>query len=86
MFSANIGFWLYNNRKSEFGVRDLGYYIGYAICQRYYVNPNDKKQAIKTMIELNYNDEKALNNFVDQSGYFEQPVTTIGAHYENERQ
>jgi hypothetical protein len=38
------------------------------------------------MIELNYNDEKALNNFVDQSGYFEQPVTTIRAHYENERQ
>jgi hypothetical protein len=85
IFSANTGFWLYNNRKSEFGIRDLGYYVGYAICQRYYVNAVDKKQAIKTMIELNYNDEKALNNLVDQSGYFEQPVTTIRANYEKER-
>ena len=43
MFSTNTRFLLYSNRKSEFGVRDLGYYLGYAICQRYYAKAIDKK-------------------------------------------
>ncbi len=85
MFSADNRFWLYSNRNSEFGMRDLGYYVGYAICQGYYLNAREKNQAIKTMIELDYNDEQALNRFVDQSGYFEQPVSKIRDNYEKER-
>jgi len=85
LFSANTGFWLYSNGRSEFGVRDLGYYVAYAICERYYANANNKKQAIKTMIELDYSDEKALYKFVDESGYFDQPVTAIRTRYEKER-
>lgn len=85
MFSSNTRFWLYSNRKSEFGVRDLGYYVGYSICERFYANAIDKRQAIKTMIELNYNDEKALNRFVDVSGYFDHSINTLRARYEEER-
>jgi hypothetical protein len=85
MFSAANRFWLYSNRTSEFGIRDLGYYVGYAICQLYYLNAADKKQAIKTMIELDYNDEQALNRFVDQSRYFKQPVNTLHTLYEKDR-
>ena len=45
--------WLWsNNSPKDFGVRDLGYYIGYEICQLHYDNSQDKKQAIKEMIEL----------------------------------
>ena len=85
MFSASNRFWLYSNRTSEFGVRDLGYYVGYAICQQYYLKSVNKRQAIKTMIELDYNDEQALNRFVDQSGYFQLPVNTLHTLYEEAR-
>jgi hypothetical protein len=85
MFSASNRFWLYSNRTSEFGVRDLGYYVGYAICQQYYLKSVNKRQAIKTMIELDYNDEQALNRFVDQSGYFQLPVHTLHTFYEKDR-
>jgi hypothetical protein len=85
MFSAGNRFWLYSNRTSEFGIRDLGYYVGYAICQEYYLKSADKRMAIKTMIELDYNNDRALNRFVDQSGYFKQPVTTLHSLYEKAR-
>jgi len=85
MFNSLPGFWLYSNTENEFGVRDLGYYVGYAICEKYYNGIKDKKRAIKEMIELNYNDENALNNFVDQSGYFEKPVQAYKKEYEESR-
>ena len=85
MFSASNRFWLYSNRTSEFGIRDLGYYVGYAICQQYYLKSANKRQAIKTMVELDYNDEQALNRFVDQSGYFQLSVKTLHTLYEKDR-
>ncbi|WP_259068369.1 hypothetical protein HDF24_09115 [Mucilaginibacter sp. X4EP1] len=85
MFNSSPGFWLYNNDENEFGVRDMGYYVGYAICKDYYNHANDKEQAIKEMIELNYNDESALDNFVNQSGYFEKTVDVYKSEYEANR-
>jgi hypothetical protein len=32
MFSPHWNGWLYNNTSNTFGVRDLGYYVGYAIA------------------------------------------------------
>lgn len=63
--------WLYNNTLNPFGVRDLGYYVGYAICQAYYQKAPDKRVAIKQMIELDFADKKAVKTFVDTSGYFD---------------
>lgn len=85
MFNPGNGFWLYSNAANEFGVRDLGYYVGYAICEKYYDKAADKKLAIKQMIELDYNNEGALNNFVDQSGYFTEPVKTLKDKFEASR-
>jgi hypothetical protein len=82
MFNGDTGFWLYSNAQNEFGVRDLGYYVGYAICQNYYDKATDKKQAVKDMIELDYNNLDALAAFVDKSGYFNKPVQAIKTDYE----
>jgi len=85
MFNTSNSFWLYSDAENEFGVRDLGYYVGYAICEKYYNIATDKKQAIKEMIELDYNDEPALERFVDRSGYFAKPVNMLKNEYEENR-
>ncbi|UPT65235.1 MAG: hypothetical protein M0D57_11725 [Sphingobacteriales bacterium JAD_PAG50586_3] len=79
------GFWLYSNADNEFNTRDLGYYVGYAICESYYNKATDKKAAIKNMIELDYNDDKALLKFIDESGYFNKPIKDVQQAYEKSR-
>jgi hypothetical protein len=69
MDKEDTGGWLYASTGAPFGVRDLGYYVGYAICQAYYRQSADKRLAIKQMIELNFDDKKAVRAFVDSSGY-----------------
>ena len=85
MFSPYTNNWLYNSFENEFETRDMGYYIGYAICEKYYDKADDKAQAIKEMIELDYNDDKALGKFVDQSEWFFQPLNELRARYEADR-
>jgi len=85
LLSPHTHNWLYNSFENEFNTRDMGYYIGYAICEKYYEQATDKKQAIKEMIELDYNDEEALEKFVDQSGWFSEPLKELKAKYEGRR-
>ncbi len=85
MFNPFTGFWLYSNDENEFGQRDLGYYVGYVICEKYYEKASDKKQAIKQMIQLDYNDPVALNAFVEQSGYFKESLQSLKNKYEESR-
>ncbi len=61
--------WLYNVRKidGEEG-RDLGYFVGYQICKRYYEKARDKKKALAYMLGLDLTDEQA-KNFLLASGY-----------------
>jgi transposase len=70
MMGADYSGWLYNNTDNPFGVRDLGYYVGYAIVSRYYAQSEDKSAAIKAMIELDFSDADAVQRLVDTSGYF----------------
>jgi uncharacterized protein YjaZ len=84
LFNNTYGIWMYNSMENEFNnTRDLGYYVGYAICEDYYNKAKSKQQAIKDMIELDYNDETALAKFVDESGYFAEPVAILKAKYED---
>jgi hypothetical protein len=85
MFNSFTGYWLYSNAENEFKVRDLGYYVGYAICESYYEKAIDKKQAIKEMIELEYNNEIELQKFTDKSGYFAKPVIKLKEQFEKNR-
>ncbi|MGV0965625.1 gliding motility protein GldB-related protein [Empedobacter falsenii] len=71
MFVDDFSNWLYNGgQKGE--AADLGYFIGYEICKSYYNQAKNKKQAIKDIIELNYQDEKVVENFLRKSGFYEE--------------
>ncbi len=83
--TAMMDNWLYNNTDNEFNTRDLGYYVGYAICEKYYEQAGNKQQAIKDMIELDYSDEAAFEAFVNTSGYFDQPISDYKEQYEKIR-
>ncbi|MEM6844802.1 MAG: DUF2268 domain-containing putative Zn-dependent protease [Bacteroidota bacterium] len=58
--------WFYNAETEEFP-KDMGYYVGFKICQSYYQNAKDKKQAIKEIVELNDYD-----SFLEESRYNEK--------------
>ena len=69
MFTTSYANWLYNGSTTS-GMADLGYYMGYIICKSYYDNAQDKKKAIAQIIELNYSDSNAVENFLTQSKYY----------------
>ncbi len=85
MFSNDYGYWLYSNRENPFGVRDLGYYIGYEMVERYYQKATDKKKVIAELIELDYNDQQMIENIIDESGYFEQSIAELSKTYKLNR-
>ena len=76
MFTAAYNNWLYNGSTTK-TVADLGYYMGYAICKAYYNNSADKKKAIKEIIELNYSDSAAVENFLTRSKYYTEPIDKV---------
>ena len=77
--------WLWGTNKNELKIRDLGYYIGYAICEKYYEQAEDKTQAIEDMIELDFYDESQIESFVDQSGFLSKSLTQLYEEYEASR-
>lgn len=58
--------WLYGGGVKDGRPNDLGYSIGYKICQAYYEKAPDKKQAIRDI--LNISDAQA---FLESSGYLD---------------
>ncbi len=80
---ASINNWLYNGTNNEFGTRDLGYYIGYAVCEAYFEKAEDKDQAIIDLIDLDYSDELSFNAFIDESAYFSKPLNTLKKEFES---
>jgi hypothetical protein len=77
--------WLWSNAKNEFDTRDLGYYIGYAICERYYNAATNKRKAIKDMIELDHSDEAELGAFVDGTGFLSASLEQLYENYDASR-
>lgn len=68
MLSKKIENWVYNSNAKN---PDLGYFVGYVISKKYYENSANKKAAIKNIIELDFNNEDQLLQFLAQSDYFE---------------
>jgi hypothetical protein len=56
--------WLYNGSMAKDRPADLGYYIGYKICEAYYKQAKDKKQAIKDLLNI-----KNFEQFLTDSHY-----------------
>lgn len=52
MYKNDLSQWLYNGSRSKDRPADLGYYIGYKICESYYNQAADKKKALKDIIEV----------------------------------
>lgn len=77
--------WLWSNNDNELKVNDLGYYIGYEICERYYNNAKDKKQAIKELIELDYSNSVEFAKILDGSGFLPMSWNEISSKYESMR-
>jgi hypothetical protein len=86
LFNSFTGYWLYSNATNPFNnQRDLGYVVGYQICQAYYQKEKNKKAAIEKMILLDYNQPADLAAFVDQSGYFSKPMKTLEQEFDLQR-
>jgi len=77
--------WIWGENRNELKVRDLGYYIGYAICEKYYEKAKDKTKAIKEMIELDFSNEEEIENFVDASNFLSDSLNQIYEKYEASR-
>ena len=82
MFGSSASPWLWSNAENAFGVRDLGYSVGYAIAERYVERAEDKARAVADLIELGYQDPAAVDALVSASGYFDRPVEEMRAEYE----
>lgn len=76
------GNWLSGQNRNRLVQNDLGYYIGYAICERFYEAAADKEQALRQLIDLNYADEATFAAFLDGSGFLPETWAQIGARYE----
>ena len=77
--------WFWSNFPNDFGVRDLGYYVGYQMCENYYDQARDKKEALKKMIELDYTNEAEIEGFVKKANYFSTSLDTLYQRFENKR-
>ena len=68
MLQNNFDNWLYNGgRSTAERPADLGYYVGYKICEAYYDTAADKNVAIKDILSIK-NGPDALR-FLKKSGY-----------------
>ncbi|MEL7249666.1 MAG: hypothetical protein AAFZ63_18400 [Bacteroidota bacterium] len=86
LFSGSNNYnWMWGSNNNELKIRDLGYYIGYEICERYYNNASDKKVAIRELIELDFTDRAAIERLVDQSKLLPKSVATLREDYERSR-
>lgn len=61
--------WVYGEKEvNGKKIKDLGYFMGYQICKSYYERSENKKQALKKMIELDLTDKNA-RKFLILSGF-----------------
>jgi predicted Zn-dependent protease DUF2268 len=65
--------WLYGSKGKKKGrPKDLGYWMGYKICEAYYNKSTNKKEAINEILHI-----KDFDDFLNKSGYLD--------HYLNDR-
>jgi uncharacterized protein YjaZ len=58
--------WLYNGGKIKDRPADLGYFVGYKICEAYYKKAKDKRQTLVDILNI-----KDTKEFLKKSGYGE---------------
>lgn len=61
--------WVSTGDNPRLMARDLGYFVGYQICESYYARATDKKAAVIGIIELDYSSKEAVLSFLRASHY-----------------
>ncbi|MHA7610000.1 hypothetical protein [Elizabethkingia meningoseptica] len=79
MLGQNFDNWFYNSATHEHP--DLGYFVGYAISKKYYESVQDKKAAIKEIVELDFGNKAAVMDFLDKSHYFNESAEQMESVY-----
>jgi len=69
MLTSANDLWVSTGDNPILPTRDLGYFVGYAICKSYYNNAKDKKRAVTEIIDLDYTDSIAVTDFLKKSEY-----------------
>lgn len=82
MLSTANDFWVSTGNNPLLPEKDLGYYVGYIICRFYYNNALNKSQAIKHIIDLDFTNQIAVNEFLKKSNY-EEYIVSKGYNPEN---
>lgn len=77
--------WLWGENRNDLKVRDLGYFIGYEICERYYNLSKNKSEAIKELIQLDFTNEKQVEKIVDASKLLPKSLKQLESDYEKQR-
>jgi hypothetical protein len=85
LFAFWIDRWIWNDTTGPFPVRDMGYYVGYAMAQQYYERADDKQQAIAELIGLNCEDREAVEAFAVRTGWLSRPITELHSNFEAAR-
>lgn len=85
MFYERTYEWMWSNAPNEFDVRDLGYYIGYAIAENHYEQSGDKLPAVKDLIELDYSNSNEMDSLIDDTGFFSKPIAQLRQEFESKR-
>jgi len=79
-----MGDWVWNEN-NQFKTRDLLYFVGARIAEANFNKASDKKAAIKEMIELDYNDETEIEEYVNNSGYFSTTLKNLEQKFEESK-
>lgn len=66
MYGSNSNNWIGNADRAKDKPADLGYYVGYKICESYYNRQVDKTKAMRDILSIT-----DWNNFYLQSGYMQ---------------
>jgi len=69
MLTSANDLWVSTGDNPTLPARDLGYFIGYAICKSYYNSSKNKSQAIKAIIDLDYTNQDTIITFLKKSNY-----------------
>ncbi|MBN8642030.1 MAG: Ig-like domain-containing protein [Flavobacteriales bacterium] len=77
--------WLWGDNQNELKERDLGYYVGYRICENYYTKSKNKQKAIEELIELDYSNDAEVERIINESGFFETSIQQMYDDYEKSR-
>ena len=84
-YMNNRNEWLWSDAPNDFGVRDLGYYIGYQMSENFYNLSENKEKAIKKLIELDFSNEAEIEEFVHSTGFLSKSLDELYQEFEKKR-